>query len=81
MGSPGLVRVLAGVARPPLLETCEASIVEFRDRFGDLIAIFHRHFNDDMWVFVTCKDPDWEPTLVRLGYMNSPVALRSLLGA
>ena len=77
---PGTIRVLAGVTRPPLLETHEATIVEFRDQFGDLNAVFCRHFSDELWIFVTRQDPDWEATLMRLGYMNSPTTMKQLLG-
>jgi len=71
---PGQVRVLKGVERT-LLDTHEATTIEFRDRFNDLNAIITRHFSDDLWIFVTKNDPDWEAHLVRLGYM--PTALRA----
>lgn len=81
MGHPGTIRVLANVLRPPLLETDQANIVEFRDAFGDLNAIYSRlHANSDLWVFVTKDDPDWESNLIRLGYMDSPITLQQLLG-
>lgn len=79
MGKPGRIRVLGGVMRPPLLDTHEATILEFRDKFDDLVALFTRHFNDDMWIFVTKQDDDWESTLIRLGYMRSPVGIHQLL--
>ena len=81
MGHPGTIRVLASVLRPPLLETDQANIVEFRDTFGDLNAVYSRlHRDSDLWVFVTRDDPDWESNLIRLGYMDSPVTIQQLVG-
>jgi hypothetical protein len=76
---PGQIRVLAGVMRPPLLDTHEATIVEFRDRFGDLNALFTRHFSDEMWIFVTRDMDEWEETLIRLGYQPSEITTRQLV--
>jgi hypothetical protein len=56
------------VLQPPLLDTTEASIIEFRDRFGALNALFCRVLSDDMWGLVTKNDPDWDATLIRYGY-------------
>ena len=78
MGNPGTIRVLASVLKPPLLETDKANIVEFRDAYGDLNAIYSR-VSADMWMFVTRNDPDWESNLIRLGYMDSPITLQQLV--
>jgi len=75
--APGQVRVMAGLQ--PLLITDKATVVEFRDRFGDLNALFCRHFTDDMWIFVTRDDPDWSATLVRLGYTAAPMTTEQLV--
>lgn len=78
MGKPGTIRVLAGVLQPPLLETDRATIVEFRDAYGDLNAVYSR-VGPDLWMFVTKKDPDWESNLIRLGYMDSPITIQQLV--
>ena len=78
MGRPGTIRVLASVLRPPLLETDQANILEFRDAYGDLNAIYSR-VGPDLWLFVTRNDPDWEANLIRLGYMDSPATLQQVL--
>jgi hypothetical protein len=64
---PGNVRVIQDLSKV-LLDTCDASTIEFRDRYGNLNAIVTRHFTEDMWIFVSRADPDWEAHLVRLGY-------------
>ena len=80
MATKGTIRVLAGIVRPPLLETQDATVIEFRDNFGDLNAVFCRLVPDaDLWAFVTRKDPDWDATLVRLGYKPSPITTQGLL--
>lgn len=75
---PGQVRVLRGVEKV-LLDTHEATVIEFRDRFNDLNAIITRHFSDDMWIFVTKNDPDWEAHLVRLGYRPSSLRAADII--
>jgi len=75
---PGQVRVLKGIEKV-LLDTHEATVIEFRDVFNDLNAIITRHFSDDMWIFVTKQDPDWEAHLVRLGYMPSPLRTADII--
>jgi len=75
---PGQVRVLKGAAGV-LLDTHEATTVEFRDRFNDLNALITRHFSDDIWIFVTKSDPDWESHLVRLGYMPTPASAAHII--
>lgn len=77
VGSPGQVVVMAGLQL--LLNTDKATVIEFRDRFGDLMALICRHFTDDMWIFVTKDDPDWDAHLVRLGYINAGITMRQLI--
>jgi len=71
-GKPGQVRVLKGVQQV-LLDTDEATTIEFRDRFDNLNALYSRHFDDDIWIFVTKDDPDWVSHLIRLGYLDAPI--------
>lgn len=78
IGKPGRVRALKGV-KQVLLDTHEATIIEFRDRFDDLNALITRHFTDDMWIFVTKSDPDWHDHLVRLGYAVPDITPRQLV--
>ena len=77
--TPGVIRVMEGI-RPAFI-TEKATALEFYDRFGDLMAIFCRHFSDDMWVFVTKADPDWEDHLVRLGYIAPNMSASELVRA
>jgi len=58
------------ILQPPLLVSEEATIIEFRDSFDDLVALMVRVFTDDMWGLVTKGDPDWHATLVRYGYLD-----------
>ena len=80
MATNGMIRVLSGIMRPPLLETRDATVIEFRDGFGDLNAVFVRMVpGEDLWAFVTRNDPDWDATMVRLGYKQSTVTPSELL--
>lgn len=79
MREPGTIRVLGGVLRPPLLETAEATVIEFYDRFGDMNALLYRALSDDMWALVTRKDEDWGATLTRLGYARAQITGEQLL--
>lgn len=74
---PGVIRVMAGIQ--PLLTTEKATVLEFYDGFGDLMALFFRHFNNNMWVFVNKADPDWESHLVRLGYIQPSLSATELV--
>lgn len=74
---PGHVTVMAGLQQ--ILETDKATVIEFRDGYGDLVAIFSRHFNDDMWIFVTKADPDWESHLVRLGLLKPSISINNVI--
>ena len=74
---PGTLAVFEGIHRT--YASNKATVVEIRDGFGDLMALFCRHFNDDMWIFVTKGDPDWESHLVRLGYLQAGITTEELL--
>ena len=67
------------VLSPPLLETDEASIIEFRDSFGDLQALMIRIFTEDLWGLVTKNDFDWEATLVRYCFLNVSKPVKDLI--
>ena len=65
------IRVLGpDIMKPPLLETANAQMIEFRDGFGDLNALLVRVISDEMWGLVTKKDPDWFDVLIRYGYIK-----------
>ena len=66
-GNPGRLVVQGGPLDGTLLETHKASCMAIYDRHGDLMALFHRIFSDDVWAFSTAADEDWESTLLRLG--------------
>jgi hypothetical protein len=76
---PGIVRVLEGIK--PAFVTNKATVIEFYDRLGGLMALFFKHFEEDMWVFSTKSDPDWESNLVRLGYLDPKAPIEVLAGA
>lgn len=75
--APGVIRVMAGIQ--PVFTTEKATVIEFYDAFGDLMALFCRHFSDDMWIFVTKADADWEDHLVRLGYIQPSITAEQLV--
>lgn len=77
VNAPGVIRVMAGIQ--PLIMTSDATVIEFYDGFGDLMALFCRHFNDDMWIFVTKADADWQDHLIRLGYLDAPMSAEQLV--
>lgn len=77
--APGIVRVLDGIK--PVFVTNKATVVEIRDKFGDLMALFFQQFADDIWVFTTKADEDWEANLIRLGYLNPSITLDELAKA
>lgn len=76
---PSVIRVMAGIQ--PVLVTEKATGIEFYDGFGDLMAIFCRHFNDNMWIFVTKADPDWHAHLARLGIIEPKMTATELVKA
>lgn len=54
-----------------LLDTNEAEVVEFRDRFGDLIAVAIRIISDDVWGVVYRDDKDWDSVLAQYNLKQS----------
>ena len=79
MPDKGRIRIVGSVLKPPICETSEATVVEFYDGFGDLMAVVCRMFSDDTWGLVTKADPDWETTLIRLGYVQPSTTTRELV--
>lgn len=69
------------ILQPPLLDTGDAHLIEFRDGFGDLNALLVRVYSDEMWGLVTKKDPDWIDTLIRYGYVKPAGSAMSILRA
>ena len=78
-GEPGRIGVFRTLTEAPLLFTHEATLIEVWDSQDDLFALFTRHFNDDMWIFVARTDPDWDSQLIRLGYQSSTQSMREIL--
>ena len=58
------------ILKPPLFETEDASIIEFHDKYGDLMALFCKVLAGDVWGLVMKGDPDWTAMLVRYGYLD-----------
>lgn len=56
--------------KPPLLETSDASIIEFYDSFGDMNALMVKMLNDECWGLVTRDNPVWLSMLMRYGYVK-----------
>jgi hypothetical protein len=61
----------SNILTAPLLISDDASVIEFRDPFDELVALMVKVLSDDMWGLVTKNDPDWQATLVRCGYLNA----------
>jgi hypothetical protein len=66
-GAPGRLLVSGGPLKSLLLDTHEATVLGFYDRFGDLHTVIYRVFSDDMWGMVNKNDEDWHSTLLQLG--------------
>jgi len=64
------IRIRKDALSKPLLETSNASLIEFYDNNGNMNALLTRQFADGMWGLVTELDSDWDATLIRLGYIN-----------
>jgi len=60
----------SNILRAPLLDTKDASILEFYDGNNSLMALLVRVLSTNAWGLVTQNDPDWHETLVRYGYLN-----------
>ena len=55
----------------PLLDTTDATQIEFYDANGELVALFGRIFSDDFWFYSNRNDKDWPQVLARTGFMNN----------
>jgi hypothetical protein len=66
------------IMQPPLLDTTEASVVEFYDGNGELVALFGKIFSPDFWAFSNKNDEDWPEALARAGYIGGQ--RQSLIG-
>lgn len=62
------IRVIRSIFEPPLLETNEASCIEFYDEDGSMEALLSRVLDDNFWCLSTKKDADWPQTMMRHGY-------------
>lgn len=60
----------SNILKPPMLDTKEASILEFYDGNNQLMALLLRVLSTNAWGLVTKNDPDWVESLVRYGYLN-----------
>ena len=68
------------VMAPPLLETTDAHIIEFRDGFDDLTALLVKMpGGDELWGLVTKNDEDWVESLVRYGYLTSTKSTETII--
>ena len=77
---PGRIVVRGGnIMQPPLLDTDEARLIEFRDGFGDMFALFCRILSENTWGLVLKDDPDWHATLVRYGYVKPDKSLTEVI--
>lgn len=73
MSEPQTSRVVvrgSNILKAPLLDTKDASILEFYDGNNKLMALLVRVLSTNAWGLVTQNDPDWNEALVRYGYMN-----------
>ena len=76
MAGKSRIIVQASYNRQPLLDTDEATQIEFYDCTGELVALFGRIFSDDFWYYSNKNDEDWVQVLARTGFLNNmqPVA-------
>lgn len=75
------IRVIRSIFEPPLLDTTEASVVEFIDEQGNMEAVLSRVLDNNFWCLSTKKDADWQQTLMRHGYINTGTrSLKEILG-
>lgn len=63
-----MIIVRKNIISKPLLMSNDANLIEFYDPQGSLMSLLFRQFSDNMWMLVTKEDPDWETTLIRMGY-------------
>ncbi len=55
---------------PPLLDTTEASVIEFRDDNGNLLCFIPKVFSDNpnsLWGFCDINDDDFDAMCTRFG--------------
>lgn len=56
--------------RRPLLDTTEATQIEFYDCNGELVALFGNIFANGFWFYSNKNDQDWPQVLARTGFLN-----------
>lgn len=59
------------IGSPILLDTENATGIEFYDDNGDLCAVFGKVINQNFWAFSTKNDKDWKETLQQLGVRHT----------
>ena len=69
-GKPKIIVRGCNILKPPLLETSDASIIEFYDSFGDMNALMVKMLSDECWGLVTRDNPAWLSMLMRYGYVK-----------
>jgi hypothetical protein len=70
------VTVRGDQLQAPLLETTDATAIEFRTSDGRLVALFAKDaMLGGYWTFVSEGEEDWEATLRRLGYKQDEECL------
>jgi hypothetical protein len=71
------VIVKGPIGTPILLDTDNATAIEFYDDNGELCAVFGKVINQNYWAFSTKNDKDWKETLQQLGvqFMQAPLKL------
>ena len=69
MAKPRIV-VRGSVLEEPLLDTEDATVIEFYDQHGDLMAVFGKVLNENFWSISFRNDDDWEQVLARMGFVN-----------
>ena len=73
MGEPTTSRIVvrgSNILRPPLLDTRDATILEFYDGNNQLMALLVRVLSTNAWGLVTQNDPDWNEARIRYGYLD-----------
>ena len=79
VGKSKVVVRSGNVFEKPLLDTGNAKTIEIYDGFGELVALFSRVFNDEMWSFSTKSDADWHAVCVRNGIVAPETGVRNLM--
>ncbi len=68
------------VMKPPICVSDDAHTIEFRDRFGDLMALMVRVLSEDGWGLITKDDPDWETALIHYGFKQPDKSFTDVIG-